>query len=80
MCRPTTNNIEEEMNLLQKREDVERALMEYQRSYLSSEIFDEIKCSSIYNYPGKGLLPLNVISSLKSEISKFQFNIPLILN
>jgi hypothetical protein len=40
---PTTDNIEEKMNLLQKREDVERALMEYQRSYLSSEIFHEIK-------------------------------------
>ena len=29
MCHPITDNIEEEMNLLQKREDVERALMEY---------------------------------------------------
>ena len=56
MCHPTTDNIEEEMNLLQKREDVENALMENQMSYLSSEIFHEIKVAMSVlpsnNYPG----------------------------
>ena len=55
MCHPITDNIEEEMNLLQKREDVQKTLMEYQMSYLSSEIFHKIKVAMSVlpsnNYP-----------------------------
>lgn len=60
MCHPTTDNIEEEMNLLQKREDVERALMEYQRSYLSSEIFHKNKVAM-------SALPSTTIQVIKTK-------------
>ena len=60
MSHPTTDNIEEEMNLLQKREDVERALMECQKSYLSSEIFDEIKVAM-------STLPSTTIQVIKTK-------------
>ena len=43
MCYHGTNDPEEEVELLQQRENVEKALLAYQRLYMSSEILQTIQ-------------------------------------
>ena len=45
MCHHSVEDIEEERDLMNKREDMEKALVAYQRLYLSSEIFHEIQAN-----------------------------------